>query len=54
MNANPHVGILPAIIIGLLLLALGFRLLFIAIYRKRKGDKPHCRKCDYQLTGLIT
>jgi len=32
-------------LVGLVLIAVG-------LWRRRKGDDPHCRKCDYNLTGL--
>lgn len=44
----------PVIILGLFLLALGCWLCYFSIRRKRKGNEPHCRKCEYQLTGIIT
>ncbi|MAX26361.1 MAG: hypothetical protein CMJ19_17860 [Phycisphaeraceae bacterium] len=56
MNTLTATGffLFPAAIIGLPLLIVGSRLLFIALYRVRHGNQPHCRKCDYQLTGMTT
>ncbi len=44
----------PFLILLLCLLATGSWLCFFALRRKRKGDQPHCRKCEYQLTGIAT
>ncbi|MFG0250927.1 MAG: hypothetical protein ACF8OB_18735 [Phycisphaeraceae bacterium JB051] len=44
----------PFLILLLCLLATGSWLCFYALRRKRKGDQPHCRKCEYQLTGIAT
>jgi hypothetical protein len=45
---------LAQIITALCLLTTGCWLCIFSIKRKRTGDQPHCRKCDYQLTGIAT
>ncbi|MFG0248549.1 MAG: hypothetical protein ACF8OB_06655 [Phycisphaeraceae bacterium JB051] len=43
---------LPIVIFSLCLLGLGGYLCYFAKRRKRRGRHPHCRHCDYQLTGI--
>ena len=46
----PHVSIL--LVICTLLTLLGGFVTLMALFPKRRGDTPYCRKCGYNLTGL--
>ncbi len=43
---------LPLVLISIFLLTLA--LLIVGLRGKRIGDEPHCRKCKYNLTGIVS
>ena len=55
MSATPFVFFhLFWLLAVLILLAFGLWLLRIGLWPRRQGDMPHCRTCDYNLTGLTS
>jgi len=55
MSASPLGFLFLFVLLALLLLfPLGLWLLRIGLWPRRKGDTPHCRTCDYNLTGLTS
>jgi len=48
-----YISLFPLLVIlASALLILGLLLLWRGLWPRRKGDAPHCRKCDYNLTAL--
>src|SRR5687767_15791873 len=49
---NPRSAVIAAILLGLILLATGIYLLTTAWWPRRRGDRRHCKVCDYILDSI--
>ena len=54
MQPTPVIGGVWFLLIGLAGVLAGVILLKTGIWPRRIGDAPHCRKCDYNLTGSVS